>query len=63
MAEARQEAEAGQPKRRKDAFESALKAERDREKDLDDLFRKAAQKQTDKGGKDAADNPMDDRWR
>lgn len=60
---ARREAESGQPQRRKDAFESALKAESHREKDLDDLFRKAAQKQQGKDDGDKADNPLDDRWR
>lgn len=63
MDKARREAESGQPQRRKDAFESALKAESHREKDLDDLFRKAAQKQQGKDDGDKADNPLDDRWR
>ena len=60
---AQQEAEMGQPKRRRDAFESALKAECNREKDLDDLFRKAAKKQEGKDDSTKADNPLDDRWR
>ncbi|MBC8403625.1 MAG: hypothetical protein H8E15_00235 [Planctomycetes bacterium] len=60
---AQQEAQEGQPKRRRDAFESALKAECSREKDLDDLFRKAAKKQQGKDETSKADNPLDDRWR
>ena len=50
-------------KGREDAFGAALDAERVRRKELDDLFRKAAEK-TRKSGTDAPpDNPMDERWR
>jgi|SaaInl4_135m_RNA_FD_contig_21_1735170_length_674_multi_3_in_0_out_0_1 hypothetical protein len=63
MAEAQREADSAQPQRRKDAFESALNAERNREKNLDDLFRKASQKQQGNEEGDRADNPLDDRWR
>ena len=57
------EAEKGGRVRRQDAFESALKAEKSRGKDLDDLFKKAAGKQKDLEPKKKSDNPMDERWR
>ncbi len=47
----------------KDAFSDALEAEKERSKDLDDLFRKAADKQKKTDSEKPSDNPMDERWR
>lgn len=50
---------------RRDAFDAALRAEKSREKDLDDLFRQASEKQEKKSDEDddAPGHAMDDRWR
>lgn len=56
-------ATAGRESARKDAFDAALSAEKSRSKDLDDLFRQAAEKQEKKGDDSSApDNALDDRW-
>ncbi|MHC4379497.1 MAG: hypothetical protein ACYSU1_00200 [Planctomycetota bacterium] len=49
--------------KRADAFGDALDAERGRGRELDDLFRKAAEKAKDSKDEDAPDNPLDERWR
>lgn len=62
MAAAAERATDGRKAARKDAFEAALRAEKRREKDLDDLFRDAAEKQEKKGDDSAPGNALDDRW-
>lgn len=47
---------------RKDAFDAALNAEKSRAKDLDDLFRKAAESQEKKGEDDPPSHALDDKW-
>ena len=49
---------------REDAFGAALEAEKGRAQELDDLFKKAADKakKAPEDG-DKPDNPLDDRWR
>ena len=49
--------------KRSDAFGAALDAERGRKKELDDLFKEAAEKAKDSDDEDAPDNPLDERWR
>ena len=64
MEDALRRATEGRASERKDAFEAALRAEKSREKDLDDLFRKASEKQERKGEDEATPgHDMDDRWR
>lgn len=46
-----------------DVFGAALDAERGRGRELDDLFRKAAEKAKDSESDEAPDNPLDERWR
>ena len=46
----------------KDSFAAAMEAERNRKKELEDLFRKASDKAKKDDG-DAPENPLDDRWR
>jgi len=48
---------------RKNAFGDALKAERGRKTELDDLFREASEKAGDASEEERPDNPLDDRWR
>jgi hypothetical protein len=56
-------ATAGRQSARKDAFDTALSAEKSRAKDLDDLFKQAAEKQEKKGEDESAPgNALDDRW-
>jgi len=52
----------GRHQAKSDAFDAALDAEKGRKQELDDLFRKAAEKSKDDDG-DKPDNPLDDRWR
>lgn len=55
----------GRKTERKDAFDAALRAEKSREQELDDLFRKASEKQDQKGDDEdgaAPGHAMDDRW-
>lgn len=49
--------------RQADAFGAALDAEKGRKKELDDLFKKAAEKTKDNDDGSNPDNPLDDRWR
>lgn len=48
---------------RADAFGAALDAERGRKKELDDLFKEAAEKAKGSDDEEAPDNPLDERWR
>jgi len=48
---------------RKDAFGDALKAERGRKTELDDLFKDASEKAGEAAEDERPDNPLDDRWR
>jgi hypothetical protein len=52
---------AAKKQRKVDAFGDALKAERGRKTELDDLFRKASEKAS--ANEEDPDNPLDDRWR
>lgn len=64
LEEAGRRATEGAQRARQDAFDAALRAERSRETELDDLFRKASEKQADKqDDEERPDNPLDDRWR
>ncbi|KAA3606695.1 MAG: hypothetical protein DWQ01_16905 [Planctomycetota bacterium] len=49
--------------RSEDVFAQALKAERNRQAELDALFQKAQDKARDQDDDKAPDNPLDDRWR
>lgn len=63
MESAAQRVTAGRESARKDAFDAALRAEKSRSKDLDELFNQAAEKQEKKGDDDSAPgNALDDRW-
>ncbi len=53
----------GRDEKLKDSFAEALDAERNRKKELEDLFRKAADKAKDSDGEKPPENPLDDRWR
>ena len=53
----------GRQQAKADAFEAALDAEKGRENELDDLFKKAAEKNKDPEDGEKPDNPLDDRWR
>jgi len=46
-----------------DAFGAAMIAERERKKELDDLFKKASDKTKADQDQDRPDNAMDERWR
>lgn len=46
-----------------DSFAAALEAERNRKQELEDAFRKAAQKAKDGDPEERPDAPLDDRWR
>ena len=61
LIEAKRLAESRKEKR-KDAFFDALKAEKGRSSELDDLFKKASEEAKDLDG-NKPDNPMEDQWR
>ena len=50
-------------KKSQDTFGAALNAERDRKKELDDLFKKASDKAKGDEDEHRPDNAMDERWR
>ncbi len=50
-------------KKSQEAFGAAMHAERDRKKELDDLFKKASDKTKGDPGEDRPDSSKDDRWR
>ncbi len=54
----------GRHEAKSNAFDDALSAEKSRKQDLDDLFKKASDKNRDSDDDDEkVDNPLDDRWR
>ena len=48
---------------KEEAFRAAMQAERSRKQELEDLFRKAADKAKQDDGEKKPDRPLDDRWR
>jgi hypothetical protein len=63
MQAAARRATTGRESARKDAFDTALRAEKSRAKDLDDLFKQASEKQGKKVDDESAPgNALDDRW-
>ncbi len=62
--EERLRAAAARGEEARDAFASALDAERRREEELDDLFQKARDRLRKRQGEDEPpENPLDDKWR
>lgn len=56
-------AEADDESNMDNAFQAAVRAERDRSKALDDAFRDASDKLSERDDDSGADNPLDERWR